>query len=340
MKGIDVSSHNDNIDWDKVKQDGIEFAIIRCSYGQNAIDTKFKRNIEECIRVGMPFGVYTYSYALNLDNAVNEANLVIKQLNPYKDKVSYPVIIDMEDADKYKEKNGMPSNSLLVDICEKECNMFEEAGYYSMIYASKNWFETKLNSSKLNRFDKWIAWWSLSAKEKINKSSYGMWQYTEKGKVNGISGNVDLNESFKNYPEIIIEKPESNPEPAPKPVTNSKPILKYKVGDRVNVSSYYASSTAPNNKAIIKNATGTITKVLSNGAKNPYLLDNGNIGWCNDGDIRGYANSKTEKDYYVVKKGDNLEKIAQKYNTTVQNLVKKNNIKDANKIYVGQKIVI
>lgn len=80
--------------------------------------------------------------------------------------------------------------------------------------------------------------------------------------------------------------------PSEKPIT---PTLKYKVGDKVNVSSYYASSTDPNEKAKHKNATGTITKVLTNGAKNPYLLDNGNIGWCNDGDIRGYA---TTYSYY------------------------------------------
>lgn len=156
-KGIDVSAHQGNINWDAVKASGIDFAIIRISYGQNSVDSKAIRNIEECIRVGMPFGVYTYSYALNINNAINEANLVIKTLAPYKDKVKFPVIIDMEDADGYKRKHGMPSNDVLVSICEKECLMFEEAGYYAAIYASKSWFDTKLNSSRLNRFDKWIA---------------------------------------------------------------------------------------------------------------------------------------------------------------------------------------
>ena len=105
-KGIDVSAHQGNINWDAVKASGIDFAIIRISYGQNSVDSKAIRNIEECIRVGMPFGVYTYSYALNINNAINEANLVIKTLAPYKDKVKFPVIIDMEDADGYKRKHG------------------------------------------------------------------------------------------------------------------------------------------------------------------------------------------------------------------------------------------
>lgn len=200
-KGIDVSAHQGNINWDAVKASGIDFAIIRISYGQNSVDSKAIRNIEECIRVGMPFGVYTYSYALNINNAINEANLVIKTLAPYKDKVKFPVIIDMEDADGYKRKHGMPSNDVLVSICEKECLMFEEAGYYAAIYASKSWFDTKLNSSRLNRFDKWIAWWNKGAS--FDKNIYGLWQYTSSGSVNGISGNVDMNEAYKDYPSII-----------------------------------------------------------------------------------------------------------------------------------------
>ena len=195
-KGIDVSAHQGNINWDAVKASGIDFAIIRISYGQNSVDSKAIRNIEECIRVGMPFGVYTYSYALNINNAINEANLVIKTLAPYKDKVKFPVIIDMEDADGYKRKHGMPSNDVLVSICEKECLMFEEAGYYAAIYASKSWFDTKLNSSRLNRFDKWIAWWNKGAS--FDKNIYGLWQYTSSGSVNGISGNVDMNYLYEN----------------------------------------------------------------------------------------------------------------------------------------------
>ena len=203
MRGIDVSEWQGIINWDKVKAAGIEFAIIRIAYGQKKVDDKAIRNIEECIRVGIPFGVYNYSYALNVENAINEANLVIKTLAPYKDKISFPVIIDMEDADGYKAKHGNPSNETLVDICEKECLMYEQAGYYAMIYSAKSWWDTKLKSSKLDRFDKWMAWWNSSAENKFSHETYGIWQYADNGSVSGISGKVDMNISFKDYPTII-----------------------------------------------------------------------------------------------------------------------------------------
>ena len=205
MKGIDVSAWQGVIDWEKVKKSGIDFAMIRVvtinKNGNPIVDSKAIRNIEECIRVGMPFGTYLYSYALQIPRAEMEAKLMLETLEPYKDKVSFPVAIDMEDADKYKEKHGMPTNEMLVDICEKECTMFENAGYYAMIYASKSWFDTKLKSSKLDRFDKWLAWWWNNAK--FSHEKYGIWQYSSVGSVNGISGSVDMNESFKDYPKII-----------------------------------------------------------------------------------------------------------------------------------------
>lgn len=156
--------------------------MIRITLGMK-VDAKAIRNIEECIRVGMPFGVYVYSYALSVARAKQEAELVIKTLEPYKDKISFPIVIDMEDADHYKERHGMPSNETLVAICEKECTMFEEAGYYAMIYASKSWFDTKLKSNKLDKFDKWIAWWYSGASSKFDHEKHGIWQYTSTGSV-------------------------------------------------------------------------------------------------------------------------------------------------------------
>lgn len=200
MKGIDVSEHNGIINWEKVKSQ-IDFAIIRVSYGQHKVDKMAKRNIEECIRLNIPFGVYLYSYALNVLQAENEAKLLINTIAPYKENISYPVIIDMEDADGYKAKNGNPSNETLVNICEEECNIFASNEYFPMIYASKSWFDTKLKSDKLNGFSKWLAWWYEKAD--FNKSIYPLWQYKSNGKIDGISGNVDMNESFVDFPSSI-----------------------------------------------------------------------------------------------------------------------------------------
>ena len=93
-----------------------------------------------------------------------------------------------------KKKNGMPSNDMLVTICETACNLIGSEGYFPMIYASQSWFDGRLRSERLNKFSKWIAWWYDRAK--IDKNKYSMWQYTSKGVIDGINGNVDLNESY------------------------------------------------------------------------------------------------------------------------------------------------
>lgn len=353
MKGIDVSAHQGNINWDAVKASGIEFAIIRIGYGQNSVDSKAIRNIEECIRVGMPFGVYVYSYALNINNAINEANLVIKTLEPYKNKVRFPVIIDMEDADGYKLRNGMPSNDTLVSICEKECLMFEEAGYYAAIYASKSWFDTKLNSSRLNRFDKWMAWWYSQASSKFDHNVYGMWQYTSSGKVNGISGNVDMNESFKNYPSIIGG--ESSTLIQPSIPTNNEPIgntLDLAVG--VMNGEYGDGDVRKNNlgsrynevQDFINHIYSADANTLANEVKNGKY-GNGEtrkiILGSRYNEIQDIVNktlNSSSSKTYTVKSGDTLSGIASKFGTTYQELAKKNGIANPNKIYPGQVLKI
>ena len=351
MKGIDVSAHQGNINWDAVKAAGIDFAIIRISYGQNSVDSKAIRNIEECIRVGMPFGVYTYSYALNVNNAINEANLVIKTLAPYKDKVKFPVIIDMEDADGYKRKYGMPSNDVLVSICEKECLMFEEAGYYAAIYASKSWFDTKLNSSRLNRFDKWIAWWNKGAS--FDKNIYGLWQYTSSGSVNGISGNVDMNEAYKDYPSIIGGGSPTNTQPSAP--TNNEPTgstLDLAVG--VMNGNYGDGETRKNNLGSRYNEVQDFINHIHSADVNT-LASEVKSGKYGNGETRKIvlgsrydevqdivkktSNSSSSKTY-IVKAGDTLSGIAAKYGTTYQQIAKKNGITNPNKIYVGQVLKI
>ena len=354
-KGIDVSAHQGNINWDAVKASGIDFAIIRISYGQNSVDSKAIRNIEECIRVGMPFGVYTYSYALNVNNAINEANLVIKTLAPYKDKVKFPVIIDMEDADGYKRKYGMPSNDVLVSICEKECLMFEEAGYYAAIYASKSWFDTKLNSSRLNRFDKWIAWWNKGAS--FDKNIYGLWQYTSSGSVNGISGNVDMNEAYKDYPSIINNNSNSSSNtPAKKSIEQlAQEVLAGDWGngeDRKNrlVAEGYNYDVV---QARVNELSGIFSKKSNEEIANEVLAgkwDNGSerkkklqaAGYDYDA-IQTIVNQKSgvnSSKTYIVKSGDTLSGIASKFGTTYQEIAKKNGIANPNKIYPGQVLKI
>ena len=343
MKGIDVSAHQGNINWDAVKAAGIDFAIIRISYGQNSVDSKAIRNIEECIRVGMPFGVYTYSYALNVNNAINEANLVIKTLAPYKDKVKFPVIIDMEDADGYKRKYGMPSNDVLVSICEKECLMFEEAGYYAAIYASKSWFDTKLNSSRLNRFDKWIAWWNKGAS--FDKNIYGIWQYTSSGSVNGISGNVDMNEAYKDYPSIIGGATPTNNEPTGSTLDLAVGVMNGNYGDgetrKNNLGSRYNEVQDFINHIHSADVNILASEVKSgkygNGETRKIVLGS---RYNEVQDIVNKTSNSSSSKTYIVKAGDTLSGIAAKYGTTYQQIAKKNGITNPNKIYVGQVLKI
>ncbi len=201
FKGIDVSVHQGRIDWEKVKNSGIQFAILRLGIGSNMSsqdDAYFEANVQGCESVGLPWGAYLYSYALNLEDARSEVQHALRLLNGKRPE--YPVFFDMEDADGYKAKHGMPSNQGLVDICKTFLLGIEEAGYYASLYASLSWLNNQLNSSELDRFDKWVAQWNTSCSY---KKPYGVWQYTDSGKVDGINGNVDMNIAYTNYPEII-----------------------------------------------------------------------------------------------------------------------------------------
>lgn len=351
-KGIDVSAHQGNINWDAVKAAGIEFAIIRIAYGQNAVDSKAIRNIEECIRVGIPFGVYTYSYALNVNNAINEANLVIKTLAPYKDMIKFPVIIDMEDADKYKAKYGMPSNDVLVSICEKECLMFEEAGYYAAIYASKSWFDTKLNSSRLNRFDKWMAWWNSAASSKFDHNVYGLWQYTSSGSVNGISGRVDMNESYKDYPSIIGAGNPTLAQPSAKPTGSTLDLAvgvmqgKYGDGDsrKNNLGSRYNEVQDFINHIYSADANTLANEVKSgkygNGDTRKIILGNRYNEVQNIVNKTSGSSSSSSSKTYTVKSGDTLSGIGVKVGVNWKTIASKNGIKSPYTIYPGQVLKI
>ena len=199
IKGIDISSYNGDVNMEKIKNAGIEFVILRIGYGknQNQIDKKFKTNYENAIKNNIPIGIYLYSYATNTEDAEKEANLVLDNIS--KLKIEYPIFIDMEDSDGYKEKHKVNYNTC-INICEKFCSIVENAGYYAGIYANLDWLNNKINSSKLDKFDKWVAQWNNKCT--YNKS-YGMWQYSSIGKIDGIAGNVDLNYALYDYPKII-----------------------------------------------------------------------------------------------------------------------------------------
>lgn len=261
MKGIDVSKWQGNINWGEVKNSGYSFAILRVGYGKDGADKMFEANYAGAKRVGLGVGVYLYSYASSVQDARIEARFCLKNI---KDKqLEFPVVYDIEDCSMLALTTDKRT-----DCCYAFCEAVEDAGFYSMIYANPNWLRNYLHGEKLaSRFDLWLAQWGA------REPSYrcGIWQHSETGNVPGIIGNVDLDISYKNYPEIMKE-------------------------------------TGANGFG-------------SNSQKIEYSPTSG-------------------LKHYVVKPGDTLTKIASAYSTTVDKIAKDNGIKDKNKIYVGQILIV
>jgi len=197
LMGIDVSHHNGVVDWDKVKAAEIQFAILRCGYGRKSIkqiDKQFERNYRECKRVEMPVGVYHYSYAKTAEDARLEADFMLELIAGKQ--FEYPVIFDIED--KTQQALG---KKVLTEITVAFCEKIEEAGYYTAVYSNVDWFINKLDQSKLEAYDKWLAHWVTSPR--WGNEFGGLWQYSDNGRVDGIDTAVDMNISYRDYPSII-----------------------------------------------------------------------------------------------------------------------------------------
>ena len=182
---VDVSEWNGIIDWQAVKDAGYH-AIIRCGYGsdyENQDDKQWHRNVSECERLGIPYGVYLYSYATNEDMARSEAEHVLRLIEGHSP--SYPIYFDTEE-------NG-------TQTCSKACaiafgDVIEKAGYWCGVYASEYWWEMHLEG--LNRFTKWVAKWSSFAPD---IEDYDVWQYSSDGEVPGIEGRCDVNRCYRDF---------------------------------------------------------------------------------------------------------------------------------------------
>lgn len=198
-KGIDVSYAQGNIDWKKVADSGIEFAIIRigrgaCRAGETApkMDDYFIRNIEGATANGIDVGVYFYSYADSVEDARQEASFVVNALKGYK--LTYPIIYDMEE------------NVQSVDHATEQAEVFmkvvSDAGYYPMLYTYKNWAAVNLDHRILEKYSLWLA--EITTRPTYS-GNYYIWQYSYTGRVNGINGDVDLDIAFRDFPKILKE---------------------------------------------------------------------------------------------------------------------------------------
>lgn len=215
MKGIDVSQHNGNIDWNKVKPN-IDFAILRLgwigNHNNHTMDLRFEHYYSECKRLGIPVGVYVYNYATSVEAAKSGANWTVKKLQGKS--LDLPVYIDMED--KSGAGLGKTVNTNMVIAFN---SIIESSGRWAGVYANLDWFNNKLNKEEIRkRYTTWIAHYGVSPDK--YKGQYDMLQYTSVGKVNGIGGNVDMNELYRNLIAEIKGNNNTKPEP-PKPVKKS-----------------------------------------------------------------------------------------------------------------------
>ena len=196
-----MSSHQGYIDWEKLSGN-INFAIIRLGYGRDLTDqddATFIYNVSKCEEYNIPYGVYIYSYALDEAGARSEAEHVLRLLEATSDNFVLNVWFDMEDADGYKARHGMPSNQTLVNICDAFGSAVENAGYRVGIYASLSWLNNQLNDSKLDKYDKWVAQWngpvtfnSARTSHTSYTGGYSFWQFCSDGIIDGVSGYVDM----------------------------------------------------------------------------------------------------------------------------------------------------
>ena len=191
IKGVDISEHNGSVNFSTLKNNGVEFVIIRLGYGSNYTnqdDKRFAENVKKAEAAGMPWGAYLYSYAKNTSMAKSEAEHALRLL---KGKTPlYGVWYDVEDP----QLSGVD----VVATSQTFCDAMENAGYYAGIYASLSWLNGSLNSSKLDKYDKWVAQWNSSC---TYKKAYGIWQHTDKLVIGG--KNFDGNWAYKDYPSII-----------------------------------------------------------------------------------------------------------------------------------------
>ena len=210
LKGIDVSTWQGNsIDWEKAKKE-IDFAIIRIGFGTGTRDNTAKRNIQELNRLGIPYGVYYFSYAYTEEMARKEAKNTIAYLTEFGAEPSYPVYFDWEyDSRDYATKQGAKvSNDLLRKMAVAFCEEIKAAGYYPGIYANPDYIKNYYGKEIFKTYDLWLAHY-------VSKTSYeaNIWQYSSSGTVAGIKGGTDMNYCYVDYPAIIRgEQAESEPE--------------------------------------------------------------------------------------------------------------------------------
>lgn len=209
IKGIDVSKHNLNVNFEKVKQIGIDFVILRIGfrgymYGTLNIDPTFIENYNKAKKRGLYVGGYFFSQAKNKTEGIAEREYCLKIIKDNNIYFDYPVYIDTERAtENLSGRADNISNSDRTEAIIGFCSTMEENGFYAGIYRSENWLKTKLDYSQLTNYDKWIAKWGFYPPA-TNFFSYNMWQYSNNYKIDGTR--FDISNAFIDFAKVIKDK--------------------------------------------------------------------------------------------------------------------------------------
>ena len=198
-KGIDVSKYQGKIDWKKVAADGVEYAIIRAGVrgsteGKLVEDETFETNIEGALDNGISVGAYFFTQAITQEEAIEEAEMVIDMLAPYD--VTYPVVLDVEEVTSDNARTKDLTKEEYTRNCIAFCETIKDAGYTPMIYGNLKTFMIMLDMEQLEGYEKWFAYYNTPV---YFPYEFSIWQYSSKGTVNGISGDVDLNVCMKTF---------------------------------------------------------------------------------------------------------------------------------------------
>ena len=195
--GIDISEHQNNIDWKKVKESGVEFAILRLGYrgygktGKIILDKTFEQNYKEAQENGIEIGVYFFSQAISSDEIKEEADFVLSNLKGKN--ITYPVVFDLEKIKNDEARTDNLTEEEITNMTIQFCNIIKENNYNPCIYANAKTFTTKMKLELFNDYNKWYADYQ---EKPIYPYDFDIWQYSETGKIDGIEGNVDLDVCF------------------------------------------------------------------------------------------------------------------------------------------------
>lgn len=199
--GVDISKHNGSVNFRSLKAAGIDYVMIRLgargySTGQLSLDDNFAENMEAAVEAGLDIGIYFYSQAINQEEAVQEVNFIVQNLEPYRANITYPVAFDMENVSNDKARIDELTRDDKTAITDSFLSGIQAAGYIPMIYGNKEWLIKNIDLAKLQNYDIW-----LSQDEDIPDYPYqfAMWQYTTTGVVNGVKGDANLNICFVSY---------------------------------------------------------------------------------------------------------------------------------------------